>query len=103
MIKLKIHSVSCIKFMKHLSFDRRFIYDFQFLLKCHFQFFCLESPCSSMPCFNGGKCKEVGGTYVCDCSCGYKGKQCEKKSIKHEKISLKAGKINANNYVLNFQ
>jgi hypothetical protein len=42
----------------------------------------LESPCSSLPCYNGGNCTEVGDSFVCKCACGYKGKQCEMKGIR---------------------
>ncbi|CAB4034922.1 fat-like cadherin-related tumor suppressor homolog, partial [Paramuricea clavata] len=38
-----------------------------------------ESPCSSLPCYNGGNCTEVGDSFVCKCACGYKGQQCEMK------------------------
>ena len=37
----------------------------------------LESPCSSKPCLNGGKCKDADGSFTCDCRSGYKGKRCQ--------------------------
>ena len=41
---------------------------------------CEESACSPSPCMNGGDCSlqtEVAGGYVCSCSVGYTGVNCE--------------------------
>ena len=38
------------------------------------------SPCETMPCRNGGVCKEVGydyDEYECECPDGFTGKDCE--------------------------
>uniref|UniRef100_A0A3Q3WAJ4 Sushi, nidogen and EGF-like domain-containing protein 1 n=1 Tax=Mola mola TaxID=94237 RepID=A0A3Q3WAJ4_MOLML len=33
--------------------------------------------CRSLPCQNGGTCVNVGDSFVCDCTAGFKGRQCE--------------------------
>nr|XP_039261757.1 uncharacterized protein LOC120337916 [Styela clava] len=38
----------------------------------------LDDPCMSSPCQHDGICESVVGTeYICDCMCGYTGKNCE--------------------------
>ena len=43
--------------------------------------FLLVSPCDSKPCYNGGKCSNVGGSFKCKCKFGYKGQRCQKIGI----------------------
>ena len=33
--------------------------------------------CQSMPCRNGGTCKDLVGSYTCECVPGYTDQQCE--------------------------
>lgn len=35
-----------------------------------------RSACNSAPCYNGGLCKDLWGTYLCECPEGYTGKHC---------------------------
>ena len=37
----------------------------------------MQSFCSSQPCLNSGLCVEVVGGYLCDCTMGYAGYNCE--------------------------
>ena len=47
--------------------------------------FCLVNPCESSPCKNWATCVAEGETYVCHCSGGYKGSNCEEEG---ELVSL---------------
>nr|XP_043900380.1 sushi, nidogen and EGF-like domain-containing protein 1 isoform X1 [Solea senegalensis] len=37
----------------------------------------LPQDCRSLPCQNGGSCVNEGDAYVCNCTVGFKGRQCE--------------------------
>ena len=41
--------------------------------------FCLQTPCSSYPCKNGGKCvpNYIDDHYHCDCTAGFSGDLCQ--------------------------
>ena len=38
---------------------------------------CIANPCESTPCKNGGKCKNKGNDFQCECSENYEGDTCE--------------------------
>uniref|UniRef100_A0A3B4VL62 Sushi, nidogen and EGF-like domain-containing protein 1 n=1 Tax=Seriola dumerili TaxID=41447 RepID=A0A3B4VL62_SERDU len=37
----------------------------------------LPQDCRSLPCQNGGTCVNGGDSFICDCTAGFKGRQCE--------------------------
>ena len=36
-----------------------------------------DLPCDSNPCQNGGNCANNGNQYICTCSAGYQGTNCD--------------------------
>lgn len=41
-----------------------------------------DSSCASVPCYNGGTCRDMVYTYECQCPDGYSGGRCETKGNK---------------------
>src|SRR5271163_661933 len=37
----------------------------------------VNGQCASSPCLNGGTCLQTGGLYLCNCTTGYQGFQCQ--------------------------
>ena len=35
------------------------------------------TPCASAPCYNGGRCTNVGDSFECRCPAGFLGDRCE--------------------------
>jgi len=57
------------------------------LLKVNSKMYVIDiDECLKTPCQNGGLCVNNNGSYTCNCSAGFTGKDCEKGSIYNHNI-----------------